>query len=90
MIITAGIRASQNETLSERRAAGRSFPEPGIVSFSVYSVTGELVQTLIDNEKKSAGEHSINIDASGLSNGIYIYLLNVNGTALKGKMTLIK
>ena len=41
--MTAGIRASQKEALSERRAAGRRYPEPGIVISSTGSPQFESV-----------------------------------------------
>jgi hypothetical protein len=68
-----------------------SLPQQGAVDLSVYNVNGELVAALIENESRTAGQHSITFDASHLSNGIYFYQLKVDGAAaLQRKMSYIK
>jgi len=62
----------------------------GMVTLSVFNTKGELVSTLV-NEKKTAGNHTINFKADGLNSGIYFYKLEVNGSSVGSKrMLLIK
>ena len=68
-----------------------SLPHAAAVNVAVYNVNGVLVSTLIENETRAAGQHSVLFDASHLSNGIYFYQLAVDGaTALQRKMSYIK
>ena len=61
----------------------------GFVTLKVYDLLGREVRTLV-NEVKSAGQFSIEFNASELPSGIYFYRLESNGfTAIK-KMILIK
>ena len=63
--------------------------EGGKVLLEVYSIMGEKIGTLI-NEEQSAGIHSFSFDATGLASGIYFYkLTSGNFTQIK-KMTLIR
>jgi photosystem II stability/assembly factor-like uncharacterized protein len=45
--------------------------QKGVVALKVYDILGNLVTTLI-NEEKPAGRHLINFDASGFASGVYI------------------
>jgi hypothetical protein len=44
--------------------------EPGFVSLKVFDVIGYEITTLV-NEQKAAGEYTVELNAAGLSNGIY-------------------
>lgn len=66
-----------------------SIAQAGFVSLTVYDMAGREVATLVNN-RMSAGEHTVNFDASNLASGVYIYALNVNGMRLTNRMTLIK
>jgi hypothetical protein len=66
-----------------------SINEPGAVSLKVYDMTGREVASLIDG-RMNAGEHTVRFDASNLSSGVYIYVMQSNGVRLTNKMTLIK
>jgi flagellar hook assembly protein FlgD len=41
---------------------------------AVYNVAGQLVQTLVD-EQKDSGLHSVEWDARGIASGVYFYRL---------------
>ena len=60
------------------------------VSLEVYNVVGQKVATLINDETRSAGRHTISFDGSSLSSGIYIYRLVTPQESLTKRMTLIK
>lgn len=66
-----------------------SLNESGSVSLKVYDLTGREVASLVDS-RLNAGDHNVTFDASNLSSGVYIYILQSNGIRLANKMTLIK
>lgn len=51
-------------------------PEDGIVTLTIYNITGEQVYQLAD-QNISAGSHSFNWDASQYPSGFYFYSINV-------------
>jgi hypothetical protein len=61
----------------------------GFVSLKVYDVLGNEVATLV-NEEKTAGEYEVVFDGSGLSSGMYFYILSVGTFSETKKMVLIK
>lgn len=63
--------------------------ESGLTKLAVYDLLGREVATLV-NKNMSAGSHTVTFDASQLSSGTYLYVLQVNGVRLTNKMTLIK
>ena len=49
----------------------------GLVSLSLYDMTGRKVRDLLkDNLDK--GHHSLKLNATGLTSGMYLYSINVN------------
>ena len=66
-----------------------TLPESQNVKLDVYNMLGEKVATLLDR-KMEAGFHSVNFDASQLSNGIYIYRLQAGNNVQVRKMLLMK
>ena len=66
-----------------------SLPEDQIVTLNIYNMTGQLVESLV-NERRSAGVHSVHWNASGVASGVYLYQLQVGGRFLTQKMILMK
>ena len=71
-----------------------SLPVSSSVTISLFNIIGQKVATIV-NKEFSAGYHSVNFDASGLSSGTYIYKIRaegVNGKAFISakKMVLLK
>lgn len=67
-----------------------ALPKSSDVSIDVFNVLGKKVATLV-NQRKAAGNHSTQFQASNLSSGVYFYTLRINGKVLKSqKMLLIK
>jgi len=60
----------------------------GFIKLSVLNVFGETVCKLLNNEKKSAGHHSIIFDAQELATGQYFILLQ-SGTVKDVKKILL-
>ena len=66
-----------------------SMPQSQHVSIKVYNLIGQEMATLV-NEIRDAGIHSVSFDASGLSNGVYLYVMETEGYAVTRRMTLMK
>ncbi len=59
------------------------------VQLTIYDALGQRVAELV-NGQMSAGLHSVNFNAAGLSSGTYFYQLKVDGHSLVRKMNLLK
>jgi hypothetical protein len=71
-----------------------SLPVKSTVSLSVFNVLGQEVKKVVDQEL-SAGIHTVDFNATGLSSGMYVYTLKVvgdNGSnfVTSKKMTILK
>lgn len=62
---------------------------PGFVSLKVYDIMGREVANLAEGSV-SSGVHTVRFDAEGLSSGVYMYQLKVEGKTLTSNMLLIK
>lgn len=58
---------------------GYELPFDANVTVKVYDITGKEVASLV-SAYKTAGNHSINFNASNLSSGVYFYKLNASGS----------
>ena len=66
-----------------------SMHEPGIVEIELYTIHGQLIKKLI-NEHKQEGQHSLVLDGSSLSSGIYILRGKLGAHIQSKTITLIK
>lgn len=69
-----------------------SIPKNQIVTIQVFDLTGKEISLLV-NQIYSAGLHSVEFNASGLSSGIYFYKMTCHGQedfSVTKKMVLIK
>ena len=64
-------------------------PSSNFVSLEVFNILGQKVQTLV-NEKREAGEHSVQFDATGLPSGVYVYRLRAGEFSKSRKMILVR
>lgn len=64
-------------------------PTSAYVTLSIYNISGQLITTLI-REQKDAGYHSVQWDASQFSSGIYIYWIQADGFSAVKKCILMK
>jgi hypothetical protein len=64
-------------------------PNSSFVTISVYDITGNLVENLM-NENKEAGSYSVKWNASNISSGIYLYRLVTNDFVSTKKLILLK
>jgi len=66
-----------------------TIPEANHVTVEVYNVAGQKIDTLV-NDFMDAGKHSVVLDASGFSNGVYFYTVKSGDFSKTMKMTLLK
>ncbi len=66
-----------------------SVPEFSRVKITIYDIMGRKVKTLLD-EEKSAGNYSLDWDASNLSSGVYIYRMRAGNFSTGRKCMLLK
>jgi subtilisin-like proprotein convertase family protein len=64
-------------------------PKDALVKVVVFDVLGREVRTLV-NEQKKAGSYSLQMNASGLSSGVYFYKIHAGDFTDTKKMVLIK
>jgi flagellar hook assembly protein FlgD len=66
-----------------------SIPEATRVQIDVLNMLGQTVATLEDGYK-SAGWHTVTINASKLSSGFYIYRMKTENFSYSRKLSLVK
>jgi hypothetical protein len=66
-----------------------SIPENAYVSLNIYDVLGNLICTLVA-EEKIAGHYSVEFDASNIPSGLYFYRLITSEFSDTKKMILLK
>jgi hypothetical protein len=66
-----------------------SIPKISFVSLKVYDILGREIKTLV-NEDMTAGNYSVNFDASNLAPGIYFYTIKAGAFVRCKKMVLLK
>ena len=60
------------------------------VSLKVYDLRGHLIETILNDEIRSAGLYEYTFNGSKLASGIYFYELRVDESRLNKKMLLIR
>lgn len=64
-------------------------PGPGPVRLEVYDIAGRLVQTLV-NGGMTGGEHSVELDGSGLASGVYLVRLSADSEKETARVVLMR
>ena len=78
-----------NPTTMIRYVVGKEEGGSGKVRLTVFDLLGREVAVLV-NGVQAPGEYTITFDAAGFSSGLYVYRLEVGGTVLTRKMTVLK
>ncbi len=60
----------------------------GVVSLSIFSIIGQLVLVPL-RERQLPGHHSIQIDASALPSGVYVYRLDIDGKVVASRRMIL-
>ena len=101
-VLVTGINNNNNEIPVEY-ALNQNYPNPfnpsttiryalprsSNVTLKIYDMLGNEVKTVV-NEFKTAGNYSVNFDASSLSSGVYFYKIVAGDFTDAKKMTLVK
>jgi hypothetical protein len=66
-----------------------SIPEDGPVSLQLYTVTGELVRTLVQG-RRPAGHHTVRFDTRELAPGVYFYRLQAQSAVHSRKLLVLR
>jgi hypothetical protein len=56
----------------------------------VYTLTGEKVATVFNQDTEAGNTYHANFNAKGLADGIYIYRITTGSQVINGKLTLMK
>jgi hypothetical protein len=64
-------------------------PESADVRLEVYTVLGQRVMTLV-NENRNAGWHTVSFNGANLSSGVYVYRIQAGGMVQTKKLMLVK
>lgn len=62
----------------------------GIANLTVYSVSGEAIATLFNENAKPGQRYSLQFNASNLPSGVYFYRLTQGNSVVTRKLTLLK
>jgi len=62
--------------------------DDGIVNIKLYDLSGKEIRTIL-NEAKTAGYYSLEFNAEGLSSGVYIYRMEVDGILKDSKQMIL-
>jgi hypothetical protein len=65
-------------------------PKQSLVTLKVYDIVGKELATLVNNDIRKEGLHSVNFDGSNLSSGIYYYKITAGEFTDIKKMMLVK
>ena len=89
MPITFALSQNYPNPFNPSTTIAYSVQEKSLVSIKVYDLTGQVVSTLV-NEEKGAGTYEITFSAENLSSGVYFYKMTAgNFTAVK-KLNILK
>ena len=67
-----------------------SLPEKNRVILSIYSILGQLVKTIIDNQEYEPGNYEVELNSNNLASGVYFYKFQTNNFTKIKKMILLK
>jgi hypothetical protein len=98
-----GVSGESNDAIPEKYLLHQNYPNPfnpstqirfelpeaNNVRLAVYDILGREVGLLVD-ERLIAGVHTVNLDASNLSGGVYIYRLRTENFVQSKRMLYVK
>ena len=87
---TFGLSQNYPNPFNASTAISFQLPEATSVTLDIYDMLGRKIETLINNQLRTAGEHRVIWNASEYSSGTYFYNLRADGDSRTSKMVLIK
>jgi len=90
-IIPSGYNLEQNypNPFNPTTKIRYSIPEYGFITLKVFTLLGEVIETLVNSEQTS-GVYEATFDATKLTSGVYFYTFNTDNFTSTKKMILIK
>lgn len=90
-VVTQAIELFQNvpNPVVDNTSISFYLPDDAYVRLTVSNTLGQEIMTLSDSSF-TKGMHTIDMDASSLSTGVYFYKLEANKTSLTKQLTLVK
>jgi lysophospholipase L1-like esterase len=88
-LLLVGLNQNYPNPVRANAKIGFSLAQEGKVIIQLYNMNGAMVRTLYD-EYQGAGYHEIPFSVSGLSPGIYVYIMQVGGQRLSKKMLIAR
>jgi hypothetical protein len=64
--------------------------EHGKVSLKVYTITGQLVETVLDGVEQARGSYTVDVNMNKHASGAYFYVLQQGANRLAKMMMLLK
>ena len=64
-------------------------PQSGRVTVALYDAVGQLVSTIVD-EEKTAGIYGFDMNAASLAQGRYIVKVTMNGTTATNSVSVVR
>jgi acyl-CoA thioesterase-1 len=89
-LLLVGLNQNFPNPAQNTTTIGFSLTESGRINMQLYSMTGAVVKNILANEFYNSGYHQVEVTISGLSPGIYVYVMQVAGRQLSKKMIVIK
>jgi hypothetical protein len=98
------VKSNPNGTLPDKFELSQNYPNPfnpatkisyalgqsGKVSLKVYSITGQLVQTVLDGVEQARGSYSVDVNMNTHASGAYFYVLQQGANRQARVMMLLK
>jgi len=89
-LLLVGLNQNFPNPVRNTATIGFSLTESGRVNIQLYSMTGAVVKNILANEFYNSGYHEVSVNATDLSAGVYIYVMQVAGRQLSKKMIVVK
>jgi hypothetical protein len=86
---TFALEQNYPNPFNPKTVVSSQLPVASWVRLVVYDLLGREVKVLMD-ERKEAGKHSVEFDASGLASGVYFYRMTAGAFVTAKQMLLVK
>lgn len=88
-LLLIGLNQNYPNPVHDGTQIGFSLSQAGRVQIKLYNINGAIVKNIMD-DYESSGYHEIKVNLTGLSAGMYIYVMDVGGRQLSKKLLLVK
>jgi len=89
-LLLVGLNQNFPNPVQNTTTIGFSLTESGRINMQLFSMTGAVVKNIVSNEFYNSGYHQVDVNVTGLSPGIYVYVMQVAGRQLSKKMIVVR